>query len=179
MHGKLYTELQLSPDQRRAMAAHWKQWERRRRALSTLVDTAHTNLTQLPAHIDVPPAFFAHVSALSAPPCMHESPDSQMQDSESLKLESGEGMHMHDRCHMHASHARPSPDGSGSGGAQNLRFDSFDPPRFLGNHVEEILRANAALGALRSMHLQDRDMFVEHQDSHMPGVLVSPVQVCY
>ena len=169
MNAKLFTECDLSIDQRRGMADHWRQWERRRRTLSAMVDTAHSHLLQLPMHANLPAALSSQLRVLCGSP--HSTPLSAQQTADS---------HMHDvdaqseallRSQMHAVHASHvdlSPERIKPSG---------DIPRFLGNDPRDIERASAAMGALRTMHVQDRNMFVENLDAHMPGVLVNATQV--
>lgn len=168
MNAKLFTECELSLDQRRAMADHWRKWERRRRTLSTLVDTAHGHLQQLPSHMNLPYSLSSPLAVLSAPPHSAQRAGEQPTDSHMHDVES----EAHNKSKMqvvHASHVDVTPE---------KITPRSDTPRFLGNDPGAIERATAAMRALRAMHGQDRDMFVENLNSHMPGVLVNVTQVC-
>lgn len=57
MHVLVYRMLNLSPEQRVSLAAHWHLWERRRRSLDTPVATARNLLVSLPQFIPLPGEF--------------------------------------------------------------------------------------------------------------------------
>lgn len=170
MNANLFTELQLSLEQRRGMAEHWRQWKQRREGISTSVGTARNHLLHLPRCIYLPSHVPAHLVAASepAPRTAQRSGegDEAMRDAEEATPNQPVTLQMYG---TNASNTEAGPTAAFEYAVGNLLF--------LGNDPRAIAYANAALSKLRTMHMQDRDMFVENLNAHMPGVYVNAKQV--
>ena len=122
MHYELYKQLRPSPDERARLIRFWMRWERLKRQLDADMSAARAELVALPSDIPLPHEFLSHLNTLIATPftSLHTAADSQ-----------------------HTAHASGYPHTYPGDPTSLLQLV------FMGQHPEEMMRAERSLSGLQ------------------------------